>query len=573
MSRLDCTTKELIRTTATISKRWINLWTQLPHLIFSNRDDHTYFGNVDTVCDYISFIDNTLNQCPANLNLKRFKLYINYINFPFEEKTKNINYNSGVNSEFKSRANRWIRYAISRNVEDVDLWLQDVGVGQEEFTFEDELFFKTSCITRMTLSYCRFNPPNGAISWERLECLCLYYVTLDEDMIEKILSGSPCLESLELKNCHGYRRIDVTSRSVKNYKGEFEVEPVLLDVSSLIKAELDYGIDLGMSDDITHEEMLRGLLESLDHVKDVIINDFWWEQTLSSGGTDSTIKASCVKEVDHIEKQLMILLICSLASSKMYSLKLGRWKDISDVPHIPSWCRGTFSNRAFHWMVRDTPMSYHRYRLTNIVSLDLANETYGEVSTPPLYGEKCDGGISLRTLGEWLCVIVHYKGIRADLWVMKVYGVKDSWTKLVSIPYYTKVGFSVPVSMSNDGRFLLTSCKKMVVYNSVNHLFTEIHEFDGLFEACTHTDSLVSPISPLDSEQIEELSSYFMWENGSESSLYSRLKARGGTSSGCSLLLKSQLGSVWCGDNRRLMLAKKLLTLHRASPIAEIKVC
>nr|GEW26106.1 hypothetical protein [Tanacetum cinerariifolium] len=50
--------------------------------------------------------------------------------------------------------------------------------------------------------------------------------------------------------------------------------------------------------------------------------------------------------------------------------------------------------RAFHWMVHDTPMSYHHYRLTNIVSLDLANETYGEVSPPPLYGGKCDRGIS-----------------------------------------------------------------------------------------------------------------------------------------------------------------------------------
>ncbi|GKA16174.1 hypothetical protein Tco_0695921 [Tanacetum coccineum] len=125
-------------------------------------------------------------------------------------------------------------------------------------------------------------------------------------MIEKILSGSPCLESLELKNCPGYRQIDVTSRSVKKLvfsdyyywidgdyidcikinapyissltiKGEFEVKLVLLDVSSLIKAELEYSIDSGMSDDITHEEMLRGLLESLDHVKDVINNDFWWE--------------------------------------------------------------------------------------------------------------------------------------------------------------------------------------------------------------------------------------------------------------------------------------------------------
>ncbi|GKA83438.1 thiamine thiazole synthase, chloroplastic-like protein [Tanacetum coccineum] len=161
----------------------------------------------------------------------------------------------------------------------------------------------------MTLSWCVFNPPNGAISWERLECLCLYYVTLDEDMIEKILSGSPCLESLELIDCDGYTRIDVTSKSVKklvfskHYSdddalfeevyidhvtinapyvslltiiGEFAFKLVLLDVSSLIKAELDYSIDTGMFV-INHEEILRGLLESLDHVKDVIINDFWWE--------------------------------------------------------------------------------------------------------------------------------------------------------------------------------------------------------------------------------------------------------------------------------------------------------
>ncbi|GKC28948.1 hypothetical protein Tco_1036242 [Tanacetum coccineum] len=203
----------------------------------SAEDDITDFGCHDTdLCDYISFIDNTLNQCPTNLNLKKFKLYINYY--------------SVVNCDYKSRVNSWICYAISRNVEDVDLWLRDAGVGQE-FTYDDGLFFNNLCFNRVKVSYY---------------------------MIEKILSGSPCLESLELKNYPGYRRIDVTSRSVKRLvfsdyysidgdyidcikinapyissltiKGEFEVKLVLLDVSSLIKAELDYSIDSGMSDDI-----------------------------------------------------------------------------------------------------------------------------------------------------------------------------------------------------------------------------------------------------------------------------------------------------------------------------------
>ncbi|PWA98978.1 F-box associated interaction domain-containing protein [Artemisia annua] len=199
-------------------------------------------------------------------------------------------------------------------------------------------------------------------------------------------------------------------------------------------------------------------------------------------------------------------LSCDNKVAKIYSLKTGRWKDMNDVPYISPLCHsGTFSNGAFHWMVLEMVRKERVpfFRVTNIVSFDLATETFGEVSPPRLYGDKYDRGIlftKLTTLGEWLCVIVHYGGSRAHLWVMKVYGVKDSWTKLVSIPYYNKEGFYVPVSMSNDG----TATPERIMRS-----FTQIQEFDEAFEACTHVDSLVSPHSPLDSEQIEELSSYF----------------------------------------------------------------
>ncbi|GJS33588.1 ribonuclease H-like domain-containing protein [Tanacetum coccineum] len=53
----------------------------------------------------------------------------------------------------------------------------------------------------MKLSQCEFNPPNGAIRWDKLKCLCIDRWTLDGDLIGKILSGSPCLETLELNNC------------------------------------------------------------------------------------------------------------------------------------------------------------------------------------------------------------------------------------------------------------------------------------------------------------------------------------------------------------------------------------
>ncbi|XP_042755771.1 putative F-box/LRR-repeat protein At3g28410 isoform X2 [Lactuca sativa] len=61
---------------------------------------------------------------------------------------------------------------------------------------------------------CVFTP-TGAISWKNLRSLCISSGKLNEDLIENILSGSPVLETLELKFCNGFRRINITSKSVK----------------------------------------------------------------------------------------------------------------------------------------------------------------------------------------------------------------------------------------------------------------------------------------------------------------------------------------------------------------------
>ncbi|GJW58969.1 F-box associated domain containing protein [Tanacetum coccineum] len=74
---------------------------------------------------------------------------------------------------------------------------------------------------------------------------------------------------------------------------------------------------------------------------------------------------------------------------------------MNDHPHISPLChRGTFSNGAFHWMVREMvpEESMWYFRLTNIVSFDVATETFGEVLPPPVCGDKCDRDISFGTL-------------------------------------------------------------------------------------------------------------------------------------------------------------------------------
>ncbi|KAI7735623.1 hypothetical protein M8C21_031939 [Ambrosia artemisiifolia] len=180
---------------------------------------------------------------------------------------------------------------------------------------------------------------------------------------------------------------------------------------------------------------------------------------------------------------------------RIYSLKFGNWKKIDAFPHgIPLDDSGKFSNGALHWAAsQDFGSSYSWI----IVSLDLAKETYGEI-LQPVYDEG-DKDLTLGVLGESLCVLCNYRGIRADVWVMKVYGVKDSWTKLVSIPYLTDPGrdqFSVPFCVSNDGKLLLQLGSKLIVYDSKSSSSSEIQNVDECLEACIFVESLVSPDAP-----------------------------------------------------------------------------
>ncbi|GKB47677.1 hypothetical protein Tco_0898430 [Tanacetum coccineum] len=123
---------------------------------------------------------------------------------------------------------------------------------------------------------------------------------LDEDLIQSILSGSPLLETLKLNSCYGpFSQIDITSKSVKNlvffaYSGygicSMEINApriqlltiqsyrrlhkfLLHDLSSLVKVKLDYkeGYCKGTDEEDAEDEMLKGILLSLSHVKELKI--------------------------------------------------------------------------------------------------------------------------------------------------------------------------------------------------------------------------------------------------------------------------------------------------------------
>ena len=124
------------------------------------------------------------------------------------------------------------------------------------------------------------------------------------------------METLHLHNCYGFERIDVTSKSVKNlefsksqpyhrekdYVDSIEVDAPyilsltinpclylekfsLLNVSSLVKADLDYsnrgGLVIKSREDIVEEELLKGLLQSLGHVNEITLGDYCFKVIFS----------------------------------------------------------------------------------------------------------------------------------------------------------------------------------------------------------------------------------------------------------------------------------------------------
>ena len=77
-------------------------------------------------------------------------------------------------------------------------------------------FFTNSSFTQLKLSGCVVLNLTGAISWNKLTSLYIRGAKLNDDLIHNIITGSPLLETLHLQYCYGFRRIDITSKSVKN---------------------------------------------------------------------------------------------------------------------------------------------------------------------------------------------------------------------------------------------------------------------------------------------------------------------------------------------------------------------
>ncbi|EXB41581.1 F-box protein [Morus notabilis] len=163
---------------------------------------------------------------------------------------------------------------------------------------------------------------------------------------------------------------------------------------------------------------------------------------------------------------------------KVYSAKSNTWKRIRDFPYYLRYKHGfgVLSNNALHWVVSRKPLS----DVSNLVfAVDLVTEEYREVPLPEFEGESFH--MNVEVLGGSLCLLCNYVSDdpnadwgsgsdHVDMWMMKEYGVRESWTKFCTVVPSDGIGpfnYVLPIAYLKSGNQVLMNKngEKFVVYD------------------------------------------------------------------------------------------------------------
>ncbi|GFZ17120.1 F-box and associated interaction domains-containing protein [Actinidia rufa] len=117
---------------------------------------------------------------------------------------------------------------------------------------------------------------------------------------------------------------------------------------------------------------------------------------------------------------------------KVYSLRWNSWHRAQEFPHYPNLKKtgGVLASGALHWVV-SPETAFGKSHL--IVSFDLGVEEYRLV--PPPEFSNTNFYMSVEGFGGCLSVLCRYYLAGVDIWVMKEYGVKESWTNIISMAH------------------------------------------------------------------------------------------------------------------------------------------
>ncbi|KAH7550608.1 hypothetical protein ACOSQ2_024259 [Xanthoceras sorbifolium] len=188
---------------------------------------------------------------------------------------------------------------------------------------------------------------------------------------------------------------------------------------------------------------------------------------------------------------------------QIYSLRNDSWTNIQIDLHFndTGYAEGILINGAIHWVVDDLEDQ------SKILAFNLVEEKFQTLPSPDVMKEN-DGMYSLGRLRGCLCLSREGNIHVSEFWVMKEYGVKGSWTRiLISDMFY----WLKPLCSLNtcDTILLLMNMHQLVFCNPKEGKFKNI-EVDGIpdevddiddadwLDVNMYVESLVSPYNKRD---------------------------------------------------------------------------
>ncbi|OWM67584.1 hypothetical protein CDL15_Pgr024669 [Punica granatum] len=181
---------------------------------------------------------------------------------------------------------------------------------------------------------------------------------------------------------------------------------------------------------------------------------------------------------------------------EIISLQSNSWRRIPDIDYTTTFSQGTYMNGSIHWLY------LHRENAPRIVivSFNLASEEFQEIlSLPDTEPLVLFEGIGV--MGGCLALYIDSKW-EIELWVMKDYGIKSSWTKLFNITREVlprTFGWWKPVYVTKDWHILFDAGEmdsfSFSVYDPEKSTFKDCGFYADRqnFESETYIESLISP--------------------------------------------------------------------------------
>ncbi|XP_058725761.1 F-box/kelch-repeat protein At3g23880-like [Vicia villosa] len=291
----------------------------------------------------------------------------------------------------------------------------------------------------------------------------LHRQSLPDDLIIEILLRHPVRSLLQFKHvCKSWKTLISDSQFAKRHLHRLTMDPSIINLQIIFASEFGFGrivslplkpllekpsepikaVEIGMEQyrfSILGE--CNGLVCLLDITQGYVT--LWNPSTRFKSKKSPSIGKWRVANYgfgyDHVNDKYKVLLDVRPHGNRnnhnvrLYTFGENSWTTIQNFPCPPTGFTiiGKFVSGTLNWVVSRVG----DYEQTTILSFDIVKETYSEILLPQnqKHDGRRDSEPKLGVLDNCLCLCFDIN-THLVLWLMKEYGVVESWTKLMMIP-------------------------------------------------------------------------------------------------------------------------------------------